>query len=227
MQHCFVLSQSSLAISCVRDGHRNRKSQKPLRCRGAKLIGKGTRSKPKDYLDNQSLELPFHAFALGCFRFLTSRFWALLVGFWLHLRISSASGQRFNALASVWREENCRHLNVVGSAAGDVQLGVSTSTITCWEDKKNTPTHTTANESKCLQKFWPPTKKLSTPVIDTTFLWQSYLPPKSLLCGPDLLVKEKFLTRAGLAYLAGATRGKAMSQKLGNYANSLWSDAGS
>ena len=37
MQHCFVLSRKSLAISGVRDGHRNRKSQKSLQFRRAKV----------------------------------------------------------------------------------------------------------------------------------------------------------------------------------------------
>ena len=38
MQHCFLLSWKSLAISGVRDGHRNRKSQESLRFWCAKPI---------------------------------------------------------------------------------------------------------------------------------------------------------------------------------------------
>ena len=41
MQHCFVLSWKSLAISGVRDGHRNRKSQQSLRFRCAKFHSAG------------------------------------------------------------------------------------------------------------------------------------------------------------------------------------------
>ena len=50
MQHCFLLSRKSLRflISGVRDGHRNRKSQKSLRLRCAKILA--------EILQNKSLE---------------------------------------------------------------------------------------------------------------------------------------------------------------------------
>ena len=77
MQHCFPLLSEIAAISGVRDGHRNRKSQKSLRFRCAKEVGSG---KVLNIACTPKIHLIFVVIATGDLAIDVSRHTGTLVG---------------------------------------------------------------------------------------------------------------------------------------------------